>query len=110
MERIFKRNSKLLRIFARKHTDFIFTLFSEEFGFIGSIVLIFLYVLLIYRIIRIGFLTRSFFLKIVLFWFSTALFLYVFVNISMVLGLLPIVGAPFADNVLWWIFNVINYV
>ena len=48
---------------------FIFTLFSEEFGFVGSIVLIFLYVLLIFRIIRIGFMTRSFFFKIILLWF-----------------------------------------
>ena len=83
-----------LEFLPEKHTDFIFTLFSEEFGFIGSIVLIFLYVLLIYRIIRIGFLCRSFFSRLFCFGFSTALFLYVFVNISMVLGLLPIVGAP----------------
>ena len=89
-----KGTQSYLEFLPEKHTDFIFTLFSEEFGFIGSIVLIFLYVLLIYRIIRIGFLCRSFFSRLFCFGFSTALFLYVFVNISMVLGLLPIVGAP----------------
>ena len=83
-----------LEFLPEKHTDFIFTLFSEEFGFVGSIILIFLYALLIYRVIRIGFLSRSFFAKLYCFGFASALFLYIFVNIAMVLGLLPIVGAP----------------
>ena len=83
-----------LEFLPEKHTDFIFTLFSEEFGFVGSMVLILLYALLIYRIIRIGFSCRSFFAKLYCFGFASGLFLYIFVNIAMVLGLLPIVGAP----------------
>ena len=83
-----------LEFLPEKHTDFIFTLFSEEFGFLGSIVILTLYMLLIYRIIRIGFLNRSFFPRLYCFGFASALFLYVFVNVAMVLGLLPIVGAP----------------
>ena len=83
-----------LEFLPEKHTDFIFTLFSEEFGFVGSMVLILLYALLIYRIIRIGFSSRSFFAKLYCFGFASALFLYIFVNIAMVIGLLPIVGAP----------------
>ena len=50
--------------------------------------------LLIYRIISIGFYAKSFFSKLFCFGFASAIFLYIFVNISMVLGLLPIVGAP----------------
>ena len=57
-------------------------------------VLILLYALLIYRIIRIGFSSRSFFSKLYCFGFASGLFLYIFVNIAMVIGLLPIVGAP----------------
>ena len=83
-----------LEFLPEKHTDFIFTLFSEEFGFVGSMILILLYALLIYRIIRIGFSSRSFFAKLYCFGFASALFLYIFVNIAMVVGLLPIVGAP----------------
>ena len=83
-----------LEFLPEKHTDFIFTLFSEEFGFVGSMLLILLYALLIYRIIRIGFSSRSFFAKLYCFGFASALFLYIFVNIAMVVGLLPIVGAP----------------
>ena len=77
-----------------KHTDFIFTLFSEEFGFIGSIVLLLVYVMIIYRITVIGNQSRNNFAKLYCFSFATAFFVYVSVNMSMVLGLLPIVGAP----------------
>ena len=77
-----------------KHTDFIFTLFSEEFGFIGSVFLLILYGLIIYRIIHIGIISRNSFSKLFCFGFAAAFFIYVAVNMSMVLGLLPIVGAP----------------
>ena len=83
-----------LNFLPEKHTDFIFTLFSEEFGFVGSSSIIFLYFLITYRIITIGTLTRSIFGKLYCFGFATAFFIYVAVNMSMVLGLLPIVGAP----------------
>ncbi len=77
-----------------KHTDFIFTLFSEEFGFFGSIFILFLYALIISRIIKIGNVTRSTFGKLYCYSFATAFFIYVVVNMMMVLGLLPIVGSP----------------
>ena len=78
----------------QKHTDFIFTLFSEEFGFIGSIILLLIYVMIIYRIIIIGNQSRNNFARLYCFGFATAFFAYVAVNMLMVLGLLPIVGAP----------------
>jgi rod shape determining protein RodA len=77
-----------------KHTDFIFTLFSEEFGFIGSIGLLLLYLIIIIRIIRIGVISRSSFAKLFCFGFAFSIFVYITVNLSMVLGLLPIVGSP----------------
>ena len=77
-----------------KHTDFIFTLFSEEFGFVGSVFLLILYGLIIYRIINIGLISRNNFSKLFCFGFAASFFLYVAVNMSMVLGLVPIVGAP----------------
>ena len=77
-----------------KHTDFIFTLFSEEFGFIGSVVLLLIYVIIIYRITVIGNQTKNNFARLYCFSFATAFFTYVAVNMLMVLGLLPIVGAP----------------
>jgi len=77
-----------------KHTDFIFTLFSEEFGFFGSVFILLLYGIIISRLIKIGNTTRSNFGKLYCYSFATAFFIYVTVNMGMVLGLLPIVGSP----------------
>ena len=77
-----------------KHTDFIFTLFSEEFGFFGSLFILLLYALIVWRIVKIGNVTRSNFGKLYCYSFATAFFIYVVVNMMMVLGLLPIVGSP----------------
>jgi len=83
-----------LEFLPEKHTDFIFTLYSEEFGFIGSLFLLLLYAILIFRIIRIGSISRSFFGKFFCYGFGSAIFVYIVVNMSMVLGLVPIVGSP----------------
>mgnify|MGYP001330399633 CR=1 FL=1 len=89
-----KGTQSYLEFLPEKHTDFIFTLFSEEFGFFGSTFILLLYFLIISRIIRIGHNTRSNFGKLFCYGFGTAFFIYVAVNMGMVLGLLPIVGAP----------------
>ncbi len=89
-----KGTQSYLDFLPEKHTDFIFTLFSEEFGFIGSIALLILYTIIIIRIIRIGAISRSNFSKLFCFGFAFSIFIYIVVNLSMVLGLLPIVGSP----------------
>ena len=83
-----------LEFLPEKHTDFIFTLYSEEFGFVGSIVLLILYALILYRIISIGSSSRSYFGKLFCYGFASSIFIYITVNMCMVLGLLPIVGSP----------------
>ena len=83
-----------LEYLPEKHTDFIFTLFSEEFGFLGSSILLMLYFVMLFRIIRIGQQSKSYFAKFYCFGFGSALCIYIAVNMSMVLGLLPIVGSP----------------
>ena len=89
-----KGTQSYLEFLPEKHTDFIFTLFSEEFGFVGSIALLFIYVIIIFRVLIIGFNSRSYFAKLYCFGFGSAIFFYVTVNMCMVLGLLPIVGSP----------------
>ena len=89
-----KGTQSYLEFLPEKHTDFIFTLFSEEFGFIGSICLLLIYSVIIYRIIAIGAISRSFFAKLFCYSFAAAIFIYIAINMSMVLGLLPIVGSP----------------
>ena len=89
-----KGTQSYLDFLPEKHTDFIFTLFSEEFGFLGSIFLLIIYFIIISRIIIIGIISRSSFSKLFCFGFAFAIFIYISVNLSMVLGLLPIVGSP----------------
>ena len=89
-----KGTQSYLEFLPEKHTDFIFTLFSEEFGFIGSVFLLLIYAVIIYRIVAIGAQSRSYFAKLFCYSFGTSIFIYVVINMSMVLGLLPIVGSP----------------
>ena len=89
-----KGTQAYLEFLPEKHTDFIFTLFSEEFGFIGSLILLTIYAFIIYRVIKIGSESRSFFGRLFCYGFASSIFIYITVNMSMVLGLLPIVGSP----------------
>ena len=89
-----KGTQSYLEFLPEKHTDFIFTLFSEEFGFFGSVFFLIIYAIIIYRIIKIGSISRSYFAKLFCYSFSASMFVYISINMSMVLGLLPIVGSP----------------
>ncbi len=89
-----KGTQSYLEFLPEKHTDFIFTLFSEEHGFVGSFILLIIYAILIFRIISIGALSRSFFGKLFCYGFGTSIFIYIVVNMAMVLGMVPIVGSP----------------
>ena len=89
-----KGTQSYLEFLPEKHTDFIFTLFAEEHGFTGSVILLLIYAIMVFRIVRIGSIARSFFAKLFCYSFAAAIFIYITVNMSMVLGLLPIVGSP----------------
>jgi len=89
-----KGTQSYLEFLPEKHTDFIFTLFTEEHGFTGSVILLLIYAVMVFRILKIGTGSRSFFAKLFCYSFAGAIFIYVSVNMSMVLGLLPIVGSP----------------
>jgi rod shape determining protein RodA len=89
-----KGTQSYLEFLPEKHTDFIFTLYSEEFGFIGSLFLLLIYAIIIYRIILIGSISRSYFAKVFCYSFGSAIFVYIIINMFMVLGMLPIVGSP----------------
>ena len=89
-----KGTQSYLEFLPEKHTDFIFTLFAEQFGFIGSIILLMIYIVIIIRILKIGTISRSHFARLFCYGYASAIFFYITVNMSMVLGLLPIVGSP----------------
>ena len=83
-----------LNFLPEKQTDFIFTMLAEEFGLIGGAGLIALYGLLISYGMFIAFRCRSQFARLLAMGLSVNFFLYVFINIAMVMGILPVVGVP----------------
>ncbi len=83
-----------LNFLPEKHTDFIFTVFAEEFGMIGGLLLLSLYLALIIFGFYIALRCTSFFGKLVALGLTANLFFYVFINVAMVMGLVPVVGVP----------------
>ncbi len=83
-----------LNFLPEMQTDFIFTMLGEEFGFIGTLILLFIYAALIMISIRLALKSRSLFSKYLSLGVCNVFFIYVFVNIGMVTGLLPVVGVP----------------
>lgn len=83
-----------LNFLPEKHTDFIFTMFSEEFGMVGSLTLVLLNIFVIALGYLFAFRINNYFAKLVVIGLNTNYFLYVFINIAMVMGVLPVVGIP----------------
>jgi rod shape determining protein RodA len=83
-----------LEFIPERTTDFIFAVFSEEFGLIGNCVLLVLYLLLITRGLVIAANAPSFFSRLLAGAITLIFFTYAFVNMGMVSGILPVVGVP----------------
>jgi rod shape determining protein RodA len=83
-----------LEFIPERHTDFIFAVFSEERGLIGNAILLLLYLLLIARGLMIAANASTLFARVMAGSITLSLFTYVFVNIGMVSGILPVVGVP----------------
>lgn len=89
-----KGTQSQLEFLPERHTDFIFSVLAEEFGLIGITILIILYLILIIRGLNIACKVQNTFSRIISAGFALILFFYVFINIGMVIGILPIVGIP----------------
>ena len=83
-----------LEFIPEKHTDFIFAVFSEEWGLIGNGLLLFLYILLIGRGLIIASAAPTLFTRLLAGAITLIFFTYAFVNMGMVSGILPVVGVP----------------
>lgn len=83
-----------LEFLPEKHTDFIFAVFSEEFGLIGNICLLVLYLMLVWRGLAIAQQAGTLFSKLLAGSIAMIFFTYAFVNMGMVSGILPVVGVP----------------
>jgi rod shape determining protein RodA len=83
-----------LNFLPEKQTDFIFTMLAEEFGMIGGLLLLLIYAIIIIYGFVISLRSRNQFGRLLALGLTANFFLYIFINIAMVMGLLPVVGVP----------------
>ena len=83
-----------LSFLPEKQTDFIFTMIAEEFGLLGALILLALYVVAIGYSFAIAMRSRSLFGRLLGLGIASNFFLYAFINTAMVMGLIPVVGVP----------------
>ncbi len=83
-----------LSFLPEKQTDFIFTMLAEEFGLVGGLTLLALYILVIFYTFAIALRSRSQFGRLLGLGIAVNFFLYAFINTAMVMGLIPVVGVP----------------
>jgi rod shape determining protein RodA len=89
-----KGTQNSLSFLPEQHTDFIFSVFAEEWGFVGSLILIVIFLILIIWALNIAYGCRDPFGTILSVGVSAMIFWQVVVNIGMVMGLMPVVGIP----------------
>ncbi len=83
-----------LNFLPERHTDFVFTMLAEEFGLIGGLALLSLYFLMLAYAVAVSLRVRNQFGRILGTGVCFTVFLYVFINVAMVMGLMPVVGVP----------------
>jgi len=83
-----------LNFLAERHTDFIFSVWGEEWGFLGSFFLVVMYAILIIMILRVATLSRDIFGRLLAAGVAALIFFHAFINIAMNIGMSPVVGLP----------------
>ena len=83
-----------LNFLPEKQTDFIFTMLAEEFGLLGGLTVILIFMIVLGYGLAIAVRSRNHFGKLLALGLTTTIFLYVFINIAMVMGVVPVVGVP----------------
>ncbi len=91
---LYEGTQNTLRYVPENHTDFIFTVIGEEFGFVGSVVVLSLFAVLMWRGLRIAMLARDLFGTLIAAGTVGLLALQVLVNIGMTIGIMPVTGMP----------------
>lgn len=91
---LFRGTQNKLRFLPESHTDFIFSVIAEETGFFGGAFLILLYLTLIISIINIGMKSENVYGRLVAYGIAGIFFFHTFINIGMVIGIMPVTGLP----------------
>ncbi len=89
-----KGSQSQLNFLPEKHTDFIFTMLAEEFGFLGCLILLSLYIILLCAGMMVAMRSRSTFGAMVASGVTALLFMHILINCGMVMGMMPVVGVP----------------
>jgi rod shape determining protein RodA len=102
-----------LSFLPERHTDFIFSVVGEEFGFLGATLVLAIFALLVMRALVVSFSHRSSYCALAMAGFAAMLFFHVFVNVGMTLGMMPVTGLPlpfltYGGSFLWSIFVVMG--
>ncbi len=87
-------NQTQLQFIPEQWTDFIFCVIGEEFGFIGSVLVLTLFMIMILRILKIATLAKDEFLSLLLIGILSLYFIHLLINIGMVVGIMPVIGIP----------------
>ena len=90
-----KGSQSHLNFLPEKQTDFIFTMFAEEFGMFGCLILFVLIISILWQCYKISFNSRNTFGRLLTLGLSSNFFIYFVINTSMIMGLVPVVGVPF---------------
>jgi rod shape determining protein RodA len=91
---VFEGTQGSLDFLPESHTDFAFTIFAEQFGFFGCIILIALYLYLLYFGFSVSLNSESHFIRLASGGLTCLIFLHIMINLAMTSGLIPVVGNP----------------
>lgn len=91
---LFQGSQVQLHFLPEHHTDFIFSIIGEEFGFIGAFIVLLLFFTLIYRTIKIASEAQDLFGVLLVIGFSSMIAFHVLVNVGMTIGIMPVTGLP----------------
>ncbi len=83
-----------LRFIPEQWTDFIFCMIGEEFGFFGTIIIIILFLIVIFRLLNNAYYSKNRFLSLACLGFGSIFFFHMFINIGMTIGITPVIGIP----------------
>ncbi|MDZ4713814.1 MAG: rod shape-determining protein RodA [bacterium] len=83
-----------LKFIPEQWTDFIYCMIGEEFGFVGCVIILLLYMLIIFQLVNNSYLSKNKFLSIACIGFSSIIFFHLVVNVGMTIGIMPVIGIP----------------
>jgi len=83
-----------LKFIPEQWTDFIYCMIGEEFGFIGSVLILIFYMIIIFQLVNNSYLSKNRFLSVACIGFSSIIFFHLVINVGMTIGLMPVIGIP----------------